>query len=421
MRHTDAVSRVEIITTYRRGAQRVTGAPHLELDGDRLVGSGVSGPVDLAATSVRRARWLTPEQTRAALGRRVDDLSAAGGCLVLAQDDGTPLVSIPPSLVGGFGLDAEECLELSGLAELARALSLTVERVGDVPARDSVAATLLVDRSQERRLDWWSLAAAGVALAGGLLAAVAAEQGPRPGAAWGPVALAVSVVLTLALSALLLAGRRRFAAGVATPPPAEDRVVFPGSTDDPAVSQLQLGRSMVVVWAGGQELRQRGPLSPSGIARCVVTPELVCFVTRKGRTLLTFRTVDLLPQPADRERLRAMCEDVGIAWDGAGTSAYDGGQLSFVGWRFDRELRPDALMMSPVAMGDLHALTPTALAFALLGQAFGVLAQASVRSGTWNWVLVVTALCAAVLVGTRWSIRRWRRTVTAANPRGAIA
>jgi len=197
--------------------------------------------------------------------------------------------------------------------------------------------------------------------------------------------------------------------------------VFPAPTDDPAVSQLQLGRSMVVVWSGGQELRQRGPLSPSGVARCVVTAELVSFVTRKGRSLLTFRTADLLPEKADHDRLRAMCEDVGIGWDGAGTSAYDGGQLSFVGWRFDRQLRPDALMMSSVAMGDLHALTPTALAFALLGQAFGVLAQASVRSGTWNWVLIVTALCAVVLVGTRWSIRRWRRAVTTANPRGAVA
>lgn len=420
MRQTDAVARVEIITTYRLGAQRATGTPpHLTLDGDRLVGHGVSGPVHLPADSVGRALWLDAEQTRRVLGPRVDDLSARGGCVVLAHADGRPLVSVPPSLVGGFGLDAEECLELSGLTELAQALGLPVEGAGQrLPDADGVVATLLVDRSQDRRLHGGSLAAAGVALAGGLLAAVATDQGPRPGAAWGPAALAVSLVLTVVLSALLVAGRRRFAAGVSAPPPAEDRLVFPAPTDDPAVSQLQLGRSMVVVWSGGQELRQRGPLARAGVSRCVVTPEVVCFVTRKGRTLLTFRTADLLPERSDHDRLRALCEEVGIAWDGAGTSAYDGGQPSYVGWRFDRQHRPDALMLSPAAMGDLHALTPTALACALLGQAFGVLAQSAARGGGWAWLLVVTALCALALAATRMSIRRWRSAVTAANPRG---
>jgi hypothetical protein len=231
---------------------------------------------------------------------------APSGALVLSGPDG-PVVTVPLLDVMPPAAPVSDAVRTSGAAALVRTLGLTLQEGPPLDRAQRSAESRVLLRPQRRllrlaRLVWTTA----------VVSAVIGMAAVQTDVDWPAWPYAVACVLAVTATAGLVWSRLAFRRLTHAPLEAAGRSVYdvPG---DVAGTQLQLGRDDVVVVRPyeAQETWLPGPAS-AGVTRLELGTAQVQLRDAEGTLLAAFVTAELVPDPADAERLRACCETAGI-------------------------------------------------------------------------------------------------------------
>lgn len=308
----------------------------------RLRRAGAATQTLGSASSVTRAIWLTPADTRDLLdpwparrlgglaraisrgvlrrreanipgetgdGADILDAASYAGAIVLLHGDGPVLVLRLQPFVPWAG-DLSERRETSGAVALARALGLGLEaRSADDRLDAAALRRVLVEPEGPSRPK--QAAALVLALVAGVLAFL---TWPTGGTGTGVALGVASVAAASGPLTMFVQARRRFRDLVAAPPEPSGRAVYrlPRSRVGDSFAQIQLGdRDVVLVDGAGLEIWLPGP-ALGGVHLVHLGDDDIHLRDERGRLLHAMVVDEVAPEGADRAAFVTFCRNAGL-------------------------------------------------------------------------------------------------------------
>ena len=285
---------------------------HLRTDGD--LRSFRRWPADPADESLLAPRPVF-ESARVTEAGRDRNEAAPTGALVLCGPDG-PVITVPFRDVLPTGIPESDVLRASGAEALIRALGLTLQDGPPLDRTQRTAESRVLLRPHRRLL---GLAQLVVTM--GVASSVISGFAMKEELSWPAWPYTVACLLAVAATVGFLGSRLAFRRLTRTPLQAGGRSVYdvPGGV---AGTQLQFGPDDVVVVRPYEpgEIWLRGPAA-GGVTLIELGKAQVHLKDADGTLLAAFDTAELVPAPADADRLRACCEKAGIKVTSGGFEA----------------------------------------------------------------------------------------------------